>query len=133
MIGTPNIMANVSRSRPSWRTSLVMMAPSRRRKPVGSSIERIVACLSHEMDEDVFERGLGLLPFDRGIGAPGFYGLEQRLAVGAADMQRRAEGRRGCDTRRIAQLHRQPVGAWARCDEGDEAGGLDDLFRRAAR
>src|SRR4030095_9696220 len=111
MIGRPNIMAKVSRSRPSWRTSLVMMAPSRRRKPLGSSIERIVACLSHEMDEDGFQRGRGLLPLDRGIGAPGFYGLEQRLAIGAADMQGRAEGCRSGDARRLAQPHRQPVGA----------------------
>ena len=56
------------------------------------------------MDEDVLQRGLGLLPFDRGIGAIGLDGLEQRLAVGAADMQRRAEGRRGGDARRVAQL-----------------------------
>src|SRR4029453_13646629 len=111
MIGRPNIMAKVSRSRPSWRTSLVMMAPSRRRKPLGSSIERIVASLSHEMDEDVFQRWLGLLPFDRGVGTPGFYGLEQRLAVWAADMQGRAEGSRSGDARRITQLHRQAVGA----------------------
>ena len=33
MIGKPNIMAKVSRSRPSWRTSLVMMAPSLRDAP----------------------------------------------------------------------------------------------------
>src|ERR1051325_5045211 len=116
MIGTPNIMAKVSRSRPRWRTSLGMMAPRRRRKPVGSSIERIVACLSHEMDEDVFKRGLGLFPFDRRIGAMGLDGLEQRLTVGAADMQGGAEGRRGSDARRIAQLHGQTVGAWARRD-----------------
>src|SRR6266540_4122010 len=97
MIGTPNIMAKVSRSRPSWRTSLVMMAPSRRRKPLGSGIEGIVARLSHEMDEDVLERGLGLFPFDRGIGAIGLDSPEQGLAVGAADMQGRAEGCRGSD------------------------------------
>src|SRR5512144_363059 len=102
MIGTPNIMAKVSRSRPSWRTSLVMMAPSRRRKPLGSGIEGIVARLSHEMDEDVLERGLGLLPLDRGVGAIGLDGLQQGVAVGTADMQGRAEGRCSGDARRIA-------------------------------
>src|SRR5260221_2348603 len=105
MIGRPNIMAKVSRSRASCRTSLVTMAPSRRQKPpsqtgglLRSSVQSIVAGPSHQMDEDVFQRRLGLLPLDRRIGAIGLDGLEQRRAIGAADMQGRAEGCGGGDS-----------------------------------
>ena len=58
---------------------------------------------------------------------------EQRLAVGAADMRGRAEGRGRGDARRVAQLRGQPVGARPGGDEGDQAGLLDDLVGRAAR
>src|SRR5690349_13585629 len=127
MIGTPNIMAKVSRSRPSWRTSLVIMAPSRRRKPAKLPFS-IVTRLSHQVDEDVLQRRFGLLPLDRGIGAIGLDRLAERVTVGAADMQRRAEGRGGGDAGRVAQLHRQPIGARPGGDEGDQARGLDDLL-----
>src|SRR6476620_8964155 len=100
MIGTPNIMAKVSRSRRSCWISLMMMA---RRRCHMSAVERVVARSAHQVDEDVLESRLGLLPVEVLVVAEGLDGAREGLVVGAADVQRRAE--RGCrgDARRVAQ------------------------------
>ena len=76
MIGTPNIMAKVSRSRRSCWTSLTMMArkppPEAARHMVSASRARCRCASPHEMDEHVLERGLRLFPVDaarRGSGS----------------------------------------------------------------
>src|SRR5580765_6849917 len=126
MIGTPNIMAKVSRSRRSCWISLTMMA---RRRCHMSAVERVVARPSHQMDEYVFERRLGLFPFEAIFVPERLDRAHQRVAIGAADMERRAERRRGGDARRVAQFGRQAVGAGAAGDEGGEARLRDDLGR----
>src|SRR5262249_15783723 len=126
-------MAKVSRSRLSCSTSLATMARRRRQNPPPKSrIERIVARLAHEVDEDVFQRRLRLLPVQGRIAAIRLDRLEKRRAIGAADMQRGAERGGGGYARRIAQMDGQTIGAGTRGHEGHQAGLPDNLLRRAA-
>ena len=57
----------------------------------------------------------------------------ERLAVGAADVERRAERRHHLDARLAGQLARQPVGAGPFRLESDQARSRDQLVGRAAR
>src|SRR6478752_1649250 len=59
MSGTPTIMPNVTRSRESWRTSLVATALSRRNAIVNLLAATLFAPRRH--DEHVFEAGIGEL------------------------------------------------------------------------
>src|ERR1700749_1982116 len=91
MIGTPNIMAKVSRSRRSCWISLTMMA---RRRCHMSAVERVVVGSSHEVDEGVLEGRFGFLPVEVLVVAEWLDGAGEGVVVGAADMERRTEGRR---------------------------------------
>src|SRR5436189_5732775 len=57
MSGTPTIMPNVTRSRESWRTSLVATALSRRNAIVNLLAATLFAPRCH--DEHIFEAGIG--------------------------------------------------------------------------
>src|SRR3954462_7574459 len=133
------------RSRRKGSTSLVTTAPTRRQKPArrtgdtlasgglesglptSSRIQRIVAGLPHEMDEDVFQRRLRLIPADRRAAAMRLDGLQERIAVGAADVQCRTKRGSSGDAGSALQVDRQSIGPGTRCHEADQAGRLDDL------
>ena len=55
MIGTPNIMAKVSRSRLSCSASLTIMAQSLARNSM-SGCQRVVLRLPHQVNEDILQR-----------------------------------------------------------------------------
>src|SRR6187402_998464 len=59
MSGTPTIMPNVTRSRESWRTSLMATARRRRIAPVNLLAATLFSPRRH--DEHVFEAGIGEL------------------------------------------------------------------------
>src|SRR6185312_17137765 len=99
MIGTPNIMAKVSRSRRNCCSSLRIIATSRAHMSI---LQCVVARLSHQVDEHVLEGRLGLVPREARIVTKRLDRTLDRLAIRAADMQRRAECRCGGDARRIA-------------------------------
>src|SRR5262245_52033705 len=63
MSGTPTIIPKVTRSRESWRTSLVATALTRRNAPVNLLARKVLAPRRH--DEDVLETGMG--EFDFGV------------------------------------------------------------------
>src|SRR5512140_1362751 len=103
--GMPTIIANVSRSRRIWMNSFTTMAHNRASENSCGSL-MVNRIPFHEVNEDVFQSGIDLLPLV-GRGAKRCERPFERGRVAAADMQRMAKNHRLLHGWTAAELLRQ--------------------------